>query len=516
MRKEPKRKHSTEKQIAINMFFSIVSFVVSLGISFFVTPYITSQFGSEAYGFVRLADDFTRYATLFSVALNSMASRFLILRREQGDIEGAQKYFSSITLANIVVSLVMAIPSLICVIYLDDFLNVPPALVSEVKLTFAITFAYFLLNFLFMTYGNCYYLTNKLDLSAIRESIATILRAAIILILFEIATPRISYLAMAGLAAATFTVIFNFYHTRKLTSEFRFRFADFEWKRLVEVLSAGIWNSITRLSNILASGLDLLLTNMMIGSQMMGYLSLAKTIPMLVANFSETIAQVFVPNLMTLYARNDMAEMKKATKMAVKVMCLFVSIPNAILITMGTAFFGLWVPGEPAEMINLLAVLTIITTCVTGPAQPLYTIFVITNKVRQDTIVSSIRGFASVLITYICLRTTGWGVYAVVGVSLVSTLIITLGYHIPYAAHHMGLPKYTFFPEVGICIVSNLVLCGVGYLVSCAVNTGASWVMWFAAAGLTGILGLLINVMLFFNKEERAALLQTVVARIKK
>ena len=367
-----------------------------------------------------------------------------------------------------------------------------------------------------MTYGNCYYLTNKLDLSAIRESIATILRAAIILILFEIATPRISYLAMAGLAAATFTVIFNFYHTRKLTSEFRFRFADFEWKRLVEVLSAGIWNSITRLSNILASGLDLLLTNMMIGSQMMGYLSLAKTIPMLVANFSETIAQVFVPNLMTLYARNDMAEMKKATKMAVKVMCLFISIPNAILITMGTAFFGLWVPGEPAEMINLLAVLTIITTCVTGPAQPLYTIFVITNKVRQDTIVSSIRGFASVLITYICLRTTGWGVYAVVGVSLVSTLIITLGYHIPYAAHHMGLPKYTFFPEVGICIVSNLVLCGVGYLVSCAVNTGASWVMWFAAAGLTGILGLLINVMLFFNKEERAALLQTVVARIKK
>ena len=94
MRKEPRRKHSTEKQIAINMFFSIVSFVVSLGISFFVTPYITSQFGSEAYGFVKLADDFTRYAALFSVALNSMASRFLILQRERGDLGSAKKYFS--------------------------------------------------------------------------------------------------------------------------------------------------------------------------------------------------------------------------------------------------------------------------------------------------------------------------------------------------------------------------------------------------------------------------------------
>lgn len=516
MRKESKRKHSTEKQIAINMFFSIVSFVVSLGISFFVTPYITSRFGSEAYGFVKLADDFTRYATLFSVALNSMASRFLILQRERGNLEAAKKYFSSITLANIIVSLFMAIPSMVCVIYLDDFLNVPPDLVSEVKLTFAITFSYFLLNFLFTTYGNCYYLTNKLDLSAIRESIVTILRAAVILALFAIATPRISYLALAGLIVVAFTVVYNLYYTRKLTPEFRFRFADFEWKKLMEVLSAGIWNSIIRLSNILASGLDLLLTNMMIGSQMMGYLSLAKTIPMLVANFSDTIAQVFVPNLMTLYARNDLVEMKKATKMAVKVMCLFVSIPNAILITMGTSFFGLWLPGEPAELINLLAVLTIITTCVTGPAQPLYTIFVITNKVRQDTIVSSIRGFASVLATYVCLRTTDWGVYAVVGVGLISTLIITLAYHIPYAAHHMGLPKHTFFPEVGICLVSNLLLCGVGYLISRVLNTGASWVMWFAAAGLTGIFGLLINVMLFFNKEERVSLLQMVMTRIKK
>ena len=97
-KKEEKGNNSTSKQIAINMFFRVVSFVISLGISFFVTPYITSHFGSEAYGFVKLADDFTRYATLFSVALNSMASRFLILQRERGDLAGAQKYFSSITL----------------------------------------------------------------------------------------------------------------------------------------------------------------------------------------------------------------------------------------------------------------------------------------------------------------------------------------------------------------------------------------------------------------------------------
>ena len=72
------------KQLAINMVFSVVAFVLNFGISFFVTPYITNQFGSEAYGFVKLANDFTNYATLFSVALNSMASRFRSEERRVG------------------------------------------------------------------------------------------------------------------------------------------------------------------------------------------------------------------------------------------------------------------------------------------------------------------------------------------------------------------------------------------------------------------------------------------------
>ena len=51
-------------QIAINMGFSIVAFILNLAISFFITPYITEQFGAEAYGFVKLANDFIGYASL--------------------------------------------------------------------------------------------------------------------------------------------------------------------------------------------------------------------------------------------------------------------------------------------------------------------------------------------------------------------------------------------------------------------------------------------------------------------
>ena len=97
------------RQLALNMTFSVLAFVLNFCISFFITPYITQQFGSEAYGFVKLANDFTEYAALFSVALNSMASRFLMLERTRGNVVAANQYFSSITLANVILTTVLMI-----------------------------------------------------------------------------------------------------------------------------------------------------------------------------------------------------------------------------------------------------------------------------------------------------------------------------------------------------------------------------------------------------------------------
>ena len=495
--------NSNTYQIAINMVFSIVAFIFNLGVSFFITPYITKQFGAEAYGFVKLANDFTGYASLISIALNSMASRFLMLEREQGRIDEAKKYFSSITLANVALSLALAVPAALCVVALEYFVQIPAELVVEVKLTFAITFATFILHLLFSTYGNCYYLTNKLSIHSVCSALATILRVTCIILLFAFTAPRISYVAIGAFIATLFTTAYNLHFTTVLLPEFRFSRRDFQWKKLWIVVSTGIWNSITKLSQIFSSGLDLLLTNIMIGPQMMGYLSVAKTVPGIAASFNATVANVFSPNLMKLYAQNDIEGMKKTAKSAMKFMSLFVAIPNAILITMGQDFFALWVPEQPTKIINILSVLTIINSCITGPTQPLYQIFTITNKIKQSSLVLLLYGFVSIITTCICVQLTELGVYAVAGVSLVGSVIVALFYHIPYASRYIGLPKSTFFPEIGLNVISLGILCVVGFAINFCMDLSASWLMWFAGAALTGILGLLINAALILNMEEK-------------
>ena len=204
--KESQNKKLDTKQLAINMIFSVVAFVLNLGVGFFITPYITNKFGSDTYGFITLANDFSNYASLFSIALNSMASRYLMLEMARNNIKEAQKYYSSIMLANVVLSAILAIPSVICIVFLERFLEIPVLIVAEQKLTFAITFASFLGNLAFSTYSNCYYLTNRLSIGSVRDAIYTIIRSAAILFLFLLAAPRISYVALGSLAATLFAV----------------------------------------------------------------------------------------------------------------------------------------------------------------------------------------------------------------------------------------------------------------------------------------------------------------------
>ena len=219
---------------------------------------------------------------------------------------------------------------------------------------------------------------------------------------------------------------------------------------------------------------------------------------------------------MRLYAQNDIEGMKKTAKSAMKFMSLFVAIPNAILITMGKDFFDLWVPGQPTQIINILSILTIVNSCITGPTQPLYQIFTITNKIKQSSLVLILYGFASIVTTCLCVQFTDLGVYAVAGVSLIGSIVVALVYHIPYAAKYIGLPKHTFFPEIGLNVISLGVLCLVGFGVNFVMDLSASWVMWFAGAAITGILGLLINTMLILNKEERHNLFSKLKIRLRR
>jgi Na+-driven multidrug efflux pump len=79
-----------KKQTYFSLFLSFISFFVNYSVNFFITPYV-SAYLPGTYGYVKIANDVISYASLITIALDSMASRFISLEYNKGNEEKAKK-----------------------------------------------------------------------------------------------------------------------------------------------------------------------------------------------------------------------------------------------------------------------------------------------------------------------------------------------------------------------------------------------------------------------------------------
>ena len=163
---------SAGKQMSINIIACIISFAVTIGINFFLTPYIVDSLGTEAYGFIGLANNFVQYATIITSALNSMAGRFISVEYHRGDLKKATRIFNSVFVADLLIAVVMLVGSALFVSYIDVFLDVPVHLVNDVKITFALTFLTYVICVITAIFTTAPYVKNRLEINSIRSIIS--------------------------------------------------------------------------------------------------------------------------------------------------------------------------------------------------------------------------------------------------------------------------------------------------------------------------------------------------------
>ena len=81
------------KRMLMTILTSGIATILSFLISFSLTPYITNKLGVEAYGFVTLAKNFTQYATIITIALNSYAARYITVSYHKNDMKVSGIHF---------------------------------------------------------------------------------------------------------------------------------------------------------------------------------------------------------------------------------------------------------------------------------------------------------------------------------------------------------------------------------------------------------------------------------------
>ncbi|PRR76502.1 lipopolysaccharide biosynthesis protein [Clostridium thermopalmarium] len=511
-----KQKNMTKnRQLTINIVSSIVAFATNLLINFFLSPYIVKTLGVEANGYVSLANNFITYATLVTIALNSMAGRFITIKIHQGDLKKANEYYTSVFIGNVILVAILLIPSILCIVYLEKIINIPKYLIIDVKILFALLFINFFINTGLPNWGVATFVTNKIYLQSISSMQSNLLRVAVIVGLFMLFKPSVYFLGISAIATTIFVTLYSLYYKQKLLPELHIRKKYFDINAVLELVLSGIWNTITQVGHILLSGLDLLITNIFIGPFEMGMISLAKTLPNVITSLAGTLTSVFIPSLTIDYAKGDLNAVKAELKKAMKLTGILLTIPLSILIIFGDSFYSLWVPNQDAQVLQILSILTCFGLIFTSGIQVLFNVFTVTNKLKWNSVLLLISGIVSTGIVFLLLKTTNLGVYAVAGTSSFINLIRNMLYTVPFCAKYLKLKWNTFFPEVMYSILSVIVLIFIGSFIDHLFIINSWWTLIIAAC-ITSILGLAINMMIVLNKDERRHFINIFLKKIKR
>lgn len=508
---------SSRRQMAMNMSTSIIVFVLNLCVSFFLTPFIVSRLGTAAYGFVGLSNNIIGYTGLLTVAVNAMAGRFVTIKVHEGNIRQANIYLSSVFFANMILATVILVGLVVVVVFLPDLINIPSELIVDVRILFSLLALSTCLGLMIGIISVSTFICNRLDYSNLRTLVGTVIRVVLLLLLFGFLPPKLWYIGISVMVMEIYGIITNYWFFCNLTPELQIKRTYFDFKHLKEVVLAGAWNILNKLSEILTRGLDLLMVNLFIGTTAMGQLSLSQTLPILVLGFVGTLTANFAPIFTRLYAQGQFDNLKAELLRSVRLSSFISCIPLTLIFVYSDVFYSLWLPTENAEFLYKLTVYGSIGLIFAMPLEPLWNIFTITNKVRQSSlnlIYFSTCQFVVVLVLMFLTDDNVIRLFLLIGTRVLVNSIRCLTFLPIYGAKCLGFSRILFFSLILKNVFCLFGVIFVSFVYKHFANP-CSWITLIGAVGSSIIGVIIISSFIILNKADRRTLLSVVKQKMR-
>lgn len=489
-----------------------------MAVGFFLSSFLVSTLGEEANGFTQLANNFVSYASLVTLAFNSMGSRFISTSYHKGELERASAYYSTLAICNIILCLVFLPVAIFVVSNLESIVELGSAILPDVQMLFAFVFANFGANLFASLLGSAMFVTNKMYVQNAINLVRNVLNACALLCLYGVLDPRVSYVSLVALCLTLISIPVCAVAKARLLPEVRFSLRAFSGAAVRSLTSSGIWNTVNQCGNMLMTGLDLLLANWFVGAGPMGVLSVAKTVPNAIVTLASTLNSNLEPELVIAYAKGGTSGILYRLRFDIRLSNLILSVPIAVFCTLSAPFYRLWMPSLDAEVLSVLSFLTVMAFIPQAGLQVLYNVFTATNHLEVNSVAFLAGSVLNVTVVLALLTFTDLGVYAIAGTSSAIGIVRNLVVTAPYIARLLGLRWWAFYREVGISCLSTALSAVISLAVSTFVGT-CSWPALAASVVLSCLLGWIVAFLLTFGTEDRRrafALVSRAVGRIRR
>lgn len=498
----------SKKQISWNIVANFLAFLIGLGINFFLTPYITESVGAAAYGFVPMSEYLASYMTVFTTAFSSMGNRFLTVSMERGEKKETIEYFNTLFFENLGLSLLSGIVFIVAFQLLPHFLKIPVELVSDVKLLIALSFLSVTIGIGTATFSSATFCLNRLDVKSMIKICGTVLRCVFLFVCYYFFPAKVLYLGLSNLALTLLDAVWNLIFFKKKMKDIPIRVTHFRFDKMKMLFRSGVWYSIDQLGYIMMVCLDLVIANVMIGAEQSGVLSIAKLVPNLLFSVVSIIVTSFAPQMVMDYATDEGKKRLLSTlDDSAKISGFFTIIPVAGFLAYGYDFFRIWVPGQDASLLIVLAILTMAGDAISYPIKAFDNLFVAANRVRPSAIASLTCGALNLLSMIVLLKTTSWGLFVVAGTSTVLLIGKDTLFKIPYLSKLLGVSPMRLWKYIFKYLLCGAFLIAFSLALKCLLPV-TGWLMLIIDAVITALVSATFNFFVVFRKAERGELVK--------
>ena len=503
-----KKNNLKKGRFLVNVVSNVVNFLLTALIGIWFTPYLIRNLGIAAFGLIALALSLTSYLNIFTLIINSALGRFITIAFAQDNHDESKRIFNTSFFGTIFIIVILIIPTYWLSYKISGFIKIPIGYVDDFRVLFIFTIATFMIMAVRGVFQISSFASNRFDLRNLVEISSVLSKIAIVVIFFKLATPKIWHVGAGIMFSGILSLVLAILVCHYLTPDLIINIKKFDFLKLKNMVNMGSWIFVSQIGTILLINIDLLVTNVMFGAEASGRYASIIQWSGFIRSFSMVIAGVFTPTILYYYAKNNIPELIKYSKQAVKFLGLLIALPIALLCGFSKPLLQVWL-GDSFISLAPLMFLTLIHLCINLGYLPLHNISIATNNVKVPGIVQIIIGILNLFLALFLAGPIGWGMYGIAAAGGIVLLIRNLIFTPLYAAFLLKQPYYIFLKEVLPISIATFILSLICWSITLFFNL-ASFGHLIVAGIIISFLYIISVIIFLTDKNERTLLLDII------
>lgn len=465
---------ASSMQLLKNFISNVLSLIVSVGTGLVIPALVVRYMDVSAYGLIQISLTLTLYFSIFLNSINEVLVKDLAVNLEKSNSLGLERVLSTTFFLLLLISVILFLVGIYISVNATIFFDIPHEYSTTAKYLFLGSFVSFLLIIMTNYYMAVAYARNRLDYCQVviigRNILRFCLISATVFWLSSLTAIGVSFVvaALAGLLASLL-------YYRKHFGQISISINKIDRLFFDRLLRLSGWIVLNQVGVIVFSYLDVILINILLGSDVAGQYALLLQWRVLIYTILGTMVQLFYPMFLQYFARGDYQGLNAFFFLGLKLVLIFGGLITGGIYLGASEILRYWVGEEFIFLADLMRV--VVSHWFVFSAFVLFnSLYLVYSKIKLIAVVNFLFGIVYFVFVYLSIVLFDAGLW---GVGYTSLIVLSLrnfvvvpilstrvfGFELKglYRIMIMGLFPFGFMVMVGsIWRYDNIVNSGVG------------------------------------------------------